>query len=47
MGIEVSDEDLLEIVKRIKETREEGTEIDDRVFRDIVEKVIKGKKEVF
>ncbi|HIP15644.1 MAG TPA: homoaconitate hydratase [Methanothermococcus okinawensis] len=44
MGIEVSDDDLLEIVKRIKETREKGTEIDDRVFRSIVEDVIKNKK---
>jgi methanogen homocitrate synthase len=41
MGIEVSKEELCEIVKRVKETREKGIFIDDEVFKKIVEEVVK------
>ncbi|MGN1363612.1 MAG: homocitrate synthase family protein [Methanobrevibacter sp.] len=38
-GVEVSNEELCEIVKKVKETREKGTYINDSVFKEIVEDV--------
>ena len=39
--LEVSDEQLIEIVKQVKKSREEGKYINDQVFRDIVKKISK------
>ncbi|EHP84692.1 homocitrate synthase family protein [Methanotorris formicicus] len=41
MGIKVNKEELCEIVKRVKETREKGIFIDDEVFKKIVEEVVR------
>lgn len=38
-GVEVSTDELCEIVKKVKETREKGTYINDDVFKDIVKNV--------
>ena len=35
-GLEVSDDELIEIVKKVKESREEGKYINDDVFKEIV-----------
>lgn len=35
-GLEVSDEELIEIVNKVKQSREEGTYINDNVFKEIV-----------
>ena len=39
--LDVSDEQLIEIVKQVKKSREEGKYINDQVFRDIVKKISK------
>ena len=39
--LDVSDEELIEIVKQVKKSREEGKYINDQVFRDIVKKISK------
>jgi len=39
--LEVSDEELIEIVKQVKKSREEGKYINDQVFKDIVKKISK------
>jgi len=44
MGIEVSKEDLLKIVEKIKDTKEKGEEIEEEVFKKIVKEVIKENK---
>ncbi|OWT33064.1 homoaconitate hydratase [Methanobrevibacter sp. 87.7] len=36
-GVEVSNEELCKIVKKVKETREKGTYINDNVFKEIIE----------
>ncbi|BAP60275.1 (R)-citramalate synthase [Methanococcus maripaludis KA1] len=41
LGLEASRDELWEIVKKTKETREDGTEISDEVFKNIAEKIIK------
>ena len=38
-GVEVSNEELCEIVKKVKETREKGTYINDNIFKEIVKDV--------
>ena len=40
MGIEVSKDKLWEIVKKVKETREEGAHIDDETFEKIVDELL-------
>ncbi|WP_048196944.1 homocitrate synthase family protein [Methanocaldococcus vulcanius] len=44
MGIDYDKEMLCEIVKKVKEIREEGKFITDEIFRNIVEEVLKNKK---
>ncbi len=39
--LEVSDEQLIEIVKQVKKSREEGKYINDQVFKEIVKKISK------
>lgn len=39
--LDVSDEELIEIVKQVKKSREEGKYINDQVFKDIVKKISK------
>ena len=39
--LDVSDEELIEIVRQVKKSREEGKYINDQVFRDIVKKISK------
>ncbi len=39
--LDVSDEELIEIVKQVKKSREEGKYINDKVFKDIVKKISK------
>ena len=39
--LDVSDEELIEIVRQVKKSREEGKYINDKVFRDIVKKISK------
>ena len=39
--LDVSDEQLIEIVKQVKKSREEGKYINDQVFKDIVKKISK------
>ncbi|ENN96317.1 trans-homoaconitate synthase [Methanocaldococcus villosus KIN24-T80] len=41
MGINATEEQICEIVKRVKETRERGIEVSDEVFKKIVEEVIR------
>lgn len=39
--LDVSDEELIEIVRQVKKSREEGKYINDQVFKDIVKKISK------
>ena len=39
--LDVSDEQLIEIVRQVKKSREEGKYINDKVFKDIVKKISK------
>ena len=39
--LDVSDEELIEIVKQVKKSREEGKYINDQVFKEIVKKISK------
>ena len=39
--LDVSDDELIEIVRQVKKSREEGKYINDQVFRDIVKKISK------
>ena len=39
--LDVSDEELIEIVRQVKKSREEGKYINDQVFRDIVKRISK------
>ena len=39
--LDVSDEELIEIVRQVKKSREEGKYINDKVFRDIVKNISK------
>ena len=44
MGIDYDKEMLCEIVKKVKEIREEGKFITDEVFKEIVEEVLRKRK---
>ena len=37
--VDVSDEQLIEIVREVKKSREEGKYINDKVFKEIVKKI--------
>lgn len=41
LGLEADRDEIWEIVKKTKETREQGTEIDDEVFKNIVKHILK------
>ena len=44
MGIDYDRDMLCEIVKKVKEIREEGKFITDEVFKEIVEEVLRKRK---